>query len=49
MTYKGHAETNNKFLKSYDTNNPTSNIIYLDAKNSNGHSMIQFLFTKILD
>ena len=49
MICKGCAEANNKFLKSYDDNKPTSYIIYLDANNLHGHSMKQLLPTKILD
>ena len=40
MICKGYAEANNKFLKSYDINKPTSCIIYLDANNLYGYSMM---------
>ena len=40
---KGHAEANNKFLKSYNPNKLTSFIIYLDANNQYGQSMTQLL------
>ena len=49
MICKGYAEANNKFLKSYHANKPTSYIIYSDVNNLNGHSMIQFLPTETLD
>ena len=39
MICKGYAKTNNKFLKSYDANKPTSYIRYLDANNLYGHSI----------
>ena len=40
MICKGYAEANNKSLKSYDINKPTSCIIYLDANNLYGYSMM---------
>ena len=43
MISKGHAEANNKFLKSYNPNKLTSFIIYLDANNQYGQSMMQLL------
>ena len=46
---KGYAEPNKKFWKSYDANKPTPYVIYLDANNLYGHSMMQFLPTDILD
>ena len=45
---KGHAEFNNKLLKLSDANKPTIYIIYLDANNLYGHSMIELFSTKIL-
>ena len=47
--FKGYAEANKEFFKSYDANKPTSYIIYLDANNLNGHSMMRLLLTEILD
>ena len=49
MIFKGYAEANNKFLKSYHANKPTSWIIYFDANNLYGHSMMQLLPTETLD
>ena len=49
MNCKGYAESNDKFLKSYNSNKPASYIIYLDANNLYGHSMVQLLPTEILD
>ena len=49
MICKNYAEANNKFLKSYDANKCTWYIIYLDANNLYGHSMMQLLSTEILD
>ena len=46
---RGHSETNNKFLKSYDPSNPSKNIMYLDANNLYEHSMMQLLPTEIFD
>ena len=46
---KGYAEGSNKLLKSYNTNKPTSYIVYLNANDLYGHSMMQLLPTKILD
>ena len=43
MISKGHAEANNKFLKSCNPNKLTSFIIYLDANNQYGQSMMQLL------
>ena len=40
------TEANNKFLKSYDANKPTSYIIYLDANSLYGLSMMQLLPTE---
>ena len=48
MTYKNHVEDNNKFLKSCDIIKPTSFIIYLDANDLYGHSMMQFSQLKCL-
>ena len=49
MILKGYTEANNKFIKSYDANKPTSYIIYLDTDNLYAHSMMQLLPTEILD
>ena len=49
MVCKGYAEVNNEFLKSYNANKPTSYIIYLDASNLYGHSLMQLFPTEILD
>ena len=40
-------EDNNKFLKSNDSNKPPSCIIYLDANNLYGHSMMKLSQTEI--
>ena len=44
---KGYAEATNKFCKSYKANKSTSYIIYLDANNLYGHSMMLLFPTKI--
>ena len=49
MIFKGYIKANNKFLKSYGVDKPTSNIIYLDANNLYGRSMTQLLPTETLD
>ena len=49
MICKGYAGANNNFLKSYNDNKPTSYIIYLDANNLYGYSMMQLSPTEILD
>ena len=49
MIFKSNAEANNKFLKYYNANKPTSYIIYLDTNNLNGHSLMELLLTEILD
>ena len=49
MICKGYVEANNKFLKLYNPNKPTSYIIYLDANNFYGHCMIQPLPTEIIN
>ena len=49
MICKGYAEASNKFFKSYDANKLTLYSIYLEQKNSYGHSMIELLPTEILD
>ena len=49
MISKGCAGANNKFLKLYDPNKPTSYITYLDANNLYGHSMMYFLSFEIHD
>ena len=46
---KGYAEANNTFLKSQDANKHTSYIIYLDANNLYGHSIMQLLPTEIFN
>ena len=46
---KGYAEAHNIFLKSVDANKTTSYIIYLDANDLYGHSMMQLLPIEILD
>ena len=42
MVFKGYAESN-KFLKSCDANKSTSYIMYLDANDLYGHSMMHHL------
>ena len=37
------AEANNIFLKSYDANNPTSNIRCLDGNDLYGHSILKYM------
>ena len=49
MISKGYADTNNKFLKSYDPNKRTLFIIYLDANNLYGQPMIQLIPNEILN
>ena len=49
MICKGYSEANNKFLKSYDARKPAAYIIYLDANNLYGSSMIQPLTTNPKD
>ena len=49
MICKLYAEVHNKLLKSIDTNKLTSYIIYLEAKNLYGPSVMQLLPTEILD
>ena len=49
MICKSYPEANNKLLKSYNSNKPTTHIIYLNANNLYEHSMIQLLPTEILD
>ena len=48
MLCKGYVEANSKFLKLYDTNKPTSYMIFLDANNLYGHTMVQLHPTEIL-
>ena len=48
MISKGYAEASNTFVRSYDLNKGTS-VIYLDANNLYGHSMMQLLSFEILD
>ena len=47
MIFKGYNGANNKFLKSCDANKPTSYIMYLDANNLHGLSMMLLLPTEI--
>ena len=49
MICTGYAEVNHTFLKSFDSNKPTSYVTYLDTNNLYGHSMMKFLPTEILD
>ena len=49
MIFRGYAEANKTFLKSYDASKSTSYIIYFDAKNWYGHSMMHLLTTEILE
>ena len=49
MICEGYAEAINKLLKSYNYKNPSSYIMYLDANNLYGHSMIQLLPPELLD
>ena len=49
IIYKGYAEANNKFLKSYDANKSTSYIVYLDASNLYGHNMMKLLSNELLE
>ena len=49
MNCKGNAKADNKFLKSYEPNKPTSCIIYLGTNNLCGHSMMQICPTDLLD
>ena len=49
MIFRGYAEANKTFLKSYDASKSTSYIIYLNAKNWYGHSMMHLLTTEILE
>ena len=46
---KGYPEAKNKFLQSCDANKPTLYVVNLDANNLNGHSIMRFLATEILD
>ena len=46
---KDYAEANNKFLKSYNSNKPTSHIIYLDVNNLYCYSLMQLLPNQILE
>ena len=47
MICKWYAEASNEFPKSYIANKPTPYIIYLDANDLYGHSMMQLLPTEI--
>ena len=49
MICKRYNEANNKLLKSYNANKPTSYTIYFVADDLYGHSMRQLLPTEILD
>ena len=49
IVFKGYPETKNKFLQSCDENKPTLYVVNLDANNLNGHSIMRFLATEILD
>ena len=44
---KGHNTANNKFLKSYDPNKPSTHIVYLIANNLCRHSMVHLLLTEL--
>ena len=46
---KDYVKANNKFLKSYGDIKPTLYIIYLEANNLFGQSMMQLFLTEILD
>lgn len=48
MICKDHAESNNKILKSYDANKPTSFIIYLQANSLHSLHTTQLLQTEYL-
>ena len=49
IIYKGYPEANNKFLKPYDVNKSTLYIVYLDASNLYGHTMMNLLSNELLD
>ena len=49
IIYKGYTEANNKFLKPYDVNKSTLYIVYLDASNLYGHTMMNLLSNELLD
>ena len=49
MICKGYAKGNNKSLKLYDSDKPISYILYLDANNLYGHSVVQSLPAEKLD
>ena len=40
---KRHSKANNKYIKSYDVNEPTKFIMYVDANSLYGWTMIQYL------
>ena len=40
---KRHSKANNKYMQSYDVNKPNKFIMYLDANNSYGWAMSQYL------
>ena len=43
--FKGHNNTNNKYLKSYDPKHKSKHIICLDANDLYGYAMSKFLPT----
>ena len=49
MICKGKAKANNVFLKLYGANKPISHIIYLDANNFYGYSIMQLFPAEILE
>ena len=49
IIYKGYTEANNKFLKPNDVNKSTLYIVYLDASNLYGHTMMNLLSNELLD
>ena len=49
MICKGYVEANNKFLKLHNANKRTSYMIYLDANNLYGDSMMKLLLNEILE
>ena len=49
MIFKVYAETNNKFVKSYDPNKLTSYIMHLDTNNFYGLSVMQLLSCEIFN
>ena len=49
MIRKCYAEAHNNFLKFYDADKSTLYIIYVDAKNLHGNSVMQLLPTELFD